>query len=101
MTGTPSRTATAYDDGITRRSEADSAVTPRGYVGRKLQAMLRSEEHEVHMRQPKGGRGSLAVQSPKSSGPEVVNATDMWSKSHASYPGRSACLSARPEAKEA
>ena len=27
--------------------------------------MLRSEEHEVHMRQPKGGRGSLAVQSPK------------------------------------
>lgn len=64
MMGTPSRTATACDDGKTRHSVAASANTPRGHVGRKLQAKLRSEEYEAHMRQPKGGRGSLAVQSP-------------------------------------
>ncbi|MCP4605334.1 MAG: hypothetical protein GY847_33245 [Proteobacteria bacterium] len=65
MTGTPSRTATAYGGGTTRHSVVAKAATPRGYVGRKLEAKLRSEEHEAHMRQSNGGRGSPAVQSPK------------------------------------
>lgn len=65
MTGTPSRTATAYDGGKTRHSVEVNAATPRGYVGRKLQAKLRSEEHEVHKRQPNGGRGRVGVRSPK------------------------------------
>ena len=64
MTGTPSRTTTAYDGGETRHCVARNRATPRGYVGRKLQAKLRSEEHEAHMRQPKGGRGRVVVQSP-------------------------------------
>jgi hypothetical protein len=65
MTGTPSRTATAYDGGTTRHSAAAEAAVPQGYVGRKLQAKLRSEGHEAHMRQPNGGRGRVGVQSPK------------------------------------
>ena len=65
MTGTRSRTATAYDDGTTRYSGMAGTISPRGYVGRKLEAKLRSEEHEAHMRHPNGGRGRLAVQSPK------------------------------------
>ena len=64
MTGTPSRTATAYVSGITRYSVTTEVVAPRGYVGRKLQAKLRSEEHEVHMRHLNGGRGRVGVQSP-------------------------------------
>jgi hypothetical protein len=71
MTGTPSRTTTAYDGG-TKRHSADAGAflhepspTPRGCVGRKLQAKLRSEERESHMRRPYGGRGRLTVQSPK------------------------------------
>jgi hypothetical protein len=64
MTGTPSRTATAYGSGITRYSETTEVVAPRGYVGRKLQAKLRSEEHEEHMRHLNGGRGRVGVQSP-------------------------------------
>jgi hypothetical protein len=65
MTGTPSRTATAYDGGTTRHSLEVSTTKPRGYVGRKLQAKLRSEEHEAYMRHPHGGRGRVGVQSPK------------------------------------
>jgi len=65
MTGTPSRTATAYDGGTTRYSVAADAATPRGYVGRKLEAKLRSEEHEAHMRHLNGGRGRVGVQSPE------------------------------------
>jgi len=64
MAGTPSRTATAYDSGNTRYSAMAKVIEPRGYVGRKLQAKLRSEEHEVHMRHPTGGRGRVGVQSP-------------------------------------
>ena len=64
MTGTPSRTVTAYDSGNTRYSVTVNAIAPRGYVGRKLQAKLRSEEHEAHMRHPTGGRGRVGVQSP-------------------------------------
>jgi len=93
MTGTPSRTATAYDDGTTRRSESSKNDTPRGCVGRQLQAKLRSEEYESHMRQSRVGRGRPRVQSPKviriSS---VVYVADVWSEGHASYPGRSVCL---------
>ncbi len=65
MTGTPSRTTTAFDAGTTRYSATLLNASPRGNVGRKLQAKLRSEEHEAHMRRPQGGRGSQAVQSPK------------------------------------
>ena len=64
MTGTPSRTATAHDDGKARRSEPEKG-TPRGCVGRKLQAKLRSEEHEQHMRLPMVGRGRVMGQNPK------------------------------------
>lgn len=64
MTGTPSRTATAYGGGTPRHTVTAKAVVPRGYVGRKLQAKLRSEEHEVYMRQLAGGRGCSANQSP-------------------------------------
>ena len=64
MTGTPSRTATAYGGGTTRHPVVVEAATPQGYVGRKLQAKLRSEEHEAHRRQPRGGRGRVGVQSP-------------------------------------
>lgn len=98
MTGTPSRTATAYDDGPTRHSAAAGAflheptAVPRGYVERKLKAKLRSEEHEAHMRRTSDGRGSKALQSPMSSGSAYVYATDIWSEGHASYPGRSVCL---------
>ncbi len=65
MKGTSSRTATAYGGGTTRHPVMTAVITPRGYVGRKLQAKLRSEEHKAHMRQSNGGRGCLAVQSPK------------------------------------
>ena len=65
MTGTSSRTTTAYGGGKTRHSIAYHCATPRGCVGRKLQAKLRSEVHEVHMRQSQGGRGRVGVQSPK------------------------------------
>jgi len=65
MTGTSSRTTTAYDDGTTRHSAACYSVTPQGCVERKLQAKLWSEVHEVHMRQLQGGRGRVVVQSPK------------------------------------
>ena len=74
MTGTPSRTATAIgwrDHTPFRHRAAPKAkptVTPRGIVGRQLQAKLRSEEHESHMRHAHGGRGRVADQSPKSSG---------------------------------
>jgi hypothetical protein len=64
MTRTPSRTATAYGGGTTRHSVAAGAATPRGYVGRKLQAKLRSEEHKSHMRRAPDGRGRVAVQNP-------------------------------------
>jgi hypothetical protein len=71
MTGTPSRTTTAYDDGTERYSVVAGAflheppATPRGCVGRKLKAKLRSEEHKSHMRRSYGGRGRVTVQSPK------------------------------------
>jgi hypothetical protein len=65
MTGTSSRTTTAYGDGKTRHSAARYSATPRGCVGRKLQAKLRSEVHEVHMRQSQGGQGRVVVRSPK------------------------------------
>jgi hypothetical protein len=101
MTGTPSRTATAYDDGTTRRTVSSKNDTPRGCVGRQLQAKLRSEEHKSHKRQPRVGRGRPRVQSPKviriSS---VVYVADVWSEGHASYPGRSVCLFDSKEAKE-
>ena len=64
MTGTSSRTATAYDGGNTRHFAMGEAVAPRGYVERKLQAKLRSEEHEAHMRQSNGGQEALALQNP-------------------------------------
>jgi len=65
MTGTPSRTTTAYGGGVTRHTVARASATPRGYVGRKLEAKLRSEEHEVYMRRLCGGRGRVGVQSPE------------------------------------
>ena len=65
MTGTPSRTATAHDGGETRQSVMVEFIAPRGCVGRKLQAKLRSEGHEVHMRHLEGGRGRVGVRSPK------------------------------------
>jgi len=92
MTGTPSRTATAYGGGTTRHSVMITIITPRGYVGRKLQAKLWSEEHEVHMRQPEGGRGSLAVQSPKSSGPNGCKCNGYVERKSRALP-REICLS--------
>ena len=65
MTGTPSGTTTACDGGTTRYSDVRRSASPRGYVGRKLNAKLRSEEHESYMRRSYGGRGRLAVQNPK------------------------------------
>ena len=102
MTGTPSRTATAYDGGTPRYSEMAKVIAPRGYVGRKLKAKLRSEAHEAHMRHLHGGRGRVGVQSPK-----VIRilsdvyVADVWSEGHASYPGRSVRPFVNPEAKEA
>ncbi len=61
MTRTPSRTATANDDGT---YVAPHICAPRGFVGRQLQANLRSEEHESHMRQYRAGRGRMEVQNP-------------------------------------
>lgn len=99
MTGTPSRTATAHDDGEIRRFVPKG--TPRGCVGRQLQAKLRSEEHEPHKRQSRVGRGRPTVRSPKVIRiPSVVYVADIWSEGHASYPGRSVCLSDTKEAKE-
>ena len=99
MMGTPSRTTTAYGGGTTRHSVVRFCATPRGYVGRKLQAKLRSEEHKAHMRQSYDGRGRVGVQSPK-----VIRISGcicdgcMERKSHA-LP-RESCLSVRePEAK--
>ena len=62
MTRTPSRTATANDDGT---YVAPHICAPRGFVGRQLQANLRSEEHESHMRQYRAGRGRMEVQNPQ------------------------------------
>jgi hypothetical protein len=57
MTGTPSRTATALDDGVTPVTPTEPYITgttspPRGSVGRKLQAKPWPEEHETQ----EGGR---------------------------------------------
>lgn len=69
MTGTPSQTATALDGGLTRYSVVvPSTSTPRGFVGRKLEAKLWSEVHEPHLRHRRGGRDCVASQSPMSSG---------------------------------
>lgn len=56
MAGTPSRTATA---------------SPRGVVGRQLEAKPRPEEHEPHSRRSPGGRGGQNTRSPMPSGPSV------------------------------
>ena len=97
MTGTPSRTATAPGGGATRHSDGPkrslcAAPSPRGGVGRKLQAKLRPEEHEPHGGGRLGGRRRSVARSPMSSGPAVVDAAGRWSEGHAPYPGRSACL---------
>jgi hypothetical protein len=69
MTGTPSRTATAFDGGVARHSVGMLSVsTPQGFVERKLKAKLRSEAHESHLRQSCGGRDCVAGRSPMSSG---------------------------------
>ena len=71
MTGTPSGRQLHMDDGTTRHFVVIGAflheplAMPRGYVGRKSKAKLRSEEHESHMRRSTGGRGHVGVQSPK------------------------------------
>jgi hypothetical protein len=97
MTGTPSRTATAsgggatrHPDGATRRNCA--VPSPRGGVGRKLEAKLWPEEHEPHRGGRLGGRRRSVARSPMSSGPAAVDAAGGWSEGHAPYPGRSACL---------
>jgi len=54
MAGTPSRTATA---------------SPRGEVGRQLEAKPRPEEHEPYKRRPPDGRGGRNTRSPMPSGP--------------------------------
>ena len=70
MTGTSSRTTTAYDGGTTRHTVVEGAflhepsAMPRGYVERKLEAKLWSEEHKSHMRRSSDGRGRVGVQSP-------------------------------------
>ena len=97
MTGTPSRTATAPDGGSTRHSDGTNrspcAVrSPRGGVGRKLEAKLWPEEHEPHRGGRLGGQRRSVARSPMSSGPAVVDAAGGWSEGRASYPGRSACL---------
>ena len=74
MTGTRSRTATA---------------SPRGGVGRKLQAKPWPEVHESHTRRLDGGRGGVGLQNPMSSRPMGVYAAGRWGESHAPYPGRS------------
>jgi len=96
MTGTPSRTATASGGGATRypdgRTCGSCAVpSPRGGVGRKLEAKLRPEEHEPHRGGRLGGRRRSVARSPMSSGPAVVDAAGGWSEGHAPYPGRSVC----------
>jgi hypothetical protein len=97
MTGTPSRTATAPGGGTTRHPDGSTrgdcaAPSPRGGVGRKLEAKLWPEEHEPHRGGCLGGRRRSVAKSPMSSGPAVVDAAGGWSESHAPYPGRSACL---------
>ena len=97
MTGTPSRTATAPGGGATRHPDGSTrrdcaAPSPRGGVGRKLEAKLWPEEHEPHRGGRLGGRRRSVAKSPMSSGPAVVDAAGGWSESHAPYPGRSACL---------
>ena len=77
MTGTRSRTATA---------------SPRGGVGRKLEAKPRPEVHESHQRRPSGGRGGVGTRSPMSPRPADVYAAGIWGEGHASYPGRSVGL---------
>ena len=68
MTGTPSRTATAFDGGSARHSVVvQGTSTPRGFVGRKLEAKLWSEVHEPHLRHRHGGRDCVASQNPMSS----------------------------------
>lgn len=97
MTGTPSRTATAPGGGATRHPDGPerrfcAAPSPRGGVGRKLQAKLWPEEHEPYRGGRFGGRRRSVARSPMSSGPTVVDTAGGWSEGHASYPGRSACL---------
>jgi hypothetical protein len=60
MSGTPSRTATAWS---------------RGRVERKLEAKPRPEEDEVHTRRRHGGQGAVGIRSPMTSGPGGVDAT--------------------------
>ncbi len=85
MTGTPSRTATASDGGMKRATltRVCRSLSPRGDVGRKLQAKPWPEEHEPHMRRSAGGQGGVGIRSPMSSGPAGVDAAGMGRRSRA------------------
>ena len=83
MTGTSSRTATALGGGIKRAIPMGSKIapSPRGSVGRKLEAKPWPKEHEPHRRRPTGGQGAVGIQSPMSSGPTGVYAAGMGRRS--------------------
>ena len=102
MTGTPSRTATALDGGVTPATPTESYAT----LVRPVAARERGEEAVSKAlargtrnagRRPYGGRMRSVAGSPMSSGLAVVDATGGWGEGHASYPGRSVCL---PTARE-
>ena len=103
MTGTPSRTATALDVGVTPGVRPASYVMVR-YRGRKG-AWRGSCRQSPGLRHTKcieatvGGQGRSVGRSPRSSGPAVVVATGRWGEGHASYPRRSVRLPMRRSAK--
>ena len=104
MTGTPSRTATALDVGVTpgvRPEPYAIMVRHRGREG----AWGGSCKQSPGLRYTKcieatvGGQGRSVGRSPMSSGPTGVVATGRWGESHASYPGRSVRLPMRRSVK--
>src|SRR5678816_764377 len=95
MTGTPSRTATALDVGVTpdvRPGPYASMVRHRGREGAWGGSCRQSPglRYTKCIEATAGGRDRSVGRSPMSSGPAGVVATGRWGEGHASYPGRSA-----------
>jgi hypothetical protein len=100
MTGTPSRTATAHDDGETRRSVSEERHAARvggKEAGGKAPVRGTRTTYEAVEGRARAHGGPKPESHPDTLG---VYVADVWSEGHASYPGRSVCLFDSTEAKE-
>jgi hypothetical protein len=94
MTGTPSRTATALDAGVTPGVPTRPHATVMGRRRReggwgRSCRQSPGPRNTKRMEATAGGQVRSIARSPMSSGPTGVDAAGRWGEGHASYPGRS------------